>query len=408
MKDKQINFNVILLSMTLFFPAVSNYICTAINMLLSMVLRAHISQGLFDGMIWTLVIALCIPVFVQKLNARHLFVMLCLWLAALLMCAFGLSAEFNTERLIALCLTLFPMFLVGSVIELKKEDFKYLYWIAIFVVIISVAYQYYKISGGDVIKEDNMDFSYKLLPAVLVVVSGMFYNKKKALSIILGVAAIVTVILQGTRGPVLCIGIFLIIMLVKRFGILKLIPAIIALLALVIAFSSSEVYETTMTSIAEFVEDMGMSPRFIEMFLEEELADDNGRQELYDAVLAEIGEHPFKFRGLYADREILNPITGSNNSYVHNILYELIIDFGAFFGVVIFLAVIISTLVAIIKTNMEKLYLVNLLAMSGFVMLFVSGSFADDYYIYVLMGVVCQAKLSGKKGKKQDEIAVDM
>lgn len=408
MKAKQINFNVILLSMTLFFPAVSNYICTAINTLLSTTLRASISQEFFDGIVWTLVIALCIPFFVQKLNARHLLVMICLWSAALLMCAFGLSAEFNTERLVALCLTVFPMFLVGSVIEAKKEDFKYLYWIAIFVVIISVAYQSYKISGGDAIREDNADFSYKLLPAVLVVVSGMFYNKKKALSIILGVAAIMTIILQGTRGPVLCIGIFLIIMFVNRFGILKLIPAIIALLALVIAFSSSEVYETTMTSIAEFVEDMGMSPRFIEMFLEEELADDNGRQELHDAILAEIGEHPFKFRGLYADREILNPLTGGDNTYVHNVLYELIIDFGAFFGVVIFLAVIISTLVAIVKTNMEKLYLINLLAMSGLVMLFVSGSFADDYHIYVLMGVVCQAKLSGKKGKKQDEIAVDM
>lgn len=408
MKAKRINYNVILLSMTLFFPAVGNYICTAINMLLSTTLRASISQEFFDGVVWALVIALCIPVFMEKLNARHIMVLLCLWSAALLMCLFGLSAEFNTERLAMLCLTLFPMFLVGSVIEVKKEDFKYLYWIAIFVVIISIAYQSYKISGGDVIKEDNMDFSYKLLPAVLVVVSGMFYNKKKALSIVLGVAAILTIVLQGTRGPVLCIAIFLIIMLVKKFGILKLIPAILALLVLVIAFSSSEVYETTMTSIAEFVEDMGMSPRFIEMFLEEELADDNGRQELHDAILAEIGEHPFKFRGLYADREILNPITGSNNSYVHNIFYELIVDFGAFFGVVIFLAVIISTLVTVIRTKMEKLYLVNLLAMSGFVMLFVSGSFADDPLIYVLMGVICQAKLSGRKGKVQNEIAVDM
>ena len=408
MKEKQINFNVILISMTLFFPAVSNYICTAINMVLSMVMGASISQDFFNGLVWALVIAICMPVFVQKLNTKHIFVMVCLWSAALLMCAFGLSAEFNAERLAMLCLTIFPMFLVGSVIEARKEDFKYLYWIAIFVVIISVAYQSYKISGGEVIKEDNMDFSYKLLPAVLVVASGMFYNKQKALSIVLGVAAILAIVLQGTRGPVLCIGIFLIIMFVRRFGFLKLIPAMLALLVLVIAFSSSEVYEETMTSVAEFIEDMGMSPRFIEMFLEEELADDNGRQELHDAILAEIEEHPFKFRGLYADREILNPITGGTNTYTHNILYELIIDFGAFFGVVIFLVIGISTLVTMVKTKMEKLYLVNLLAMSGFVMLFVSGSFADDYWIYVLMGVVCQAKLSGKKGKNKDEITVDM
>ncbi len=397
MRTKQINYNLILITMLLLYRAVHNYICTAINIVLSMVMPARISQELFDGVIWALVIAICVPYFMQKLNARHVLVLLVFWAAALVMFAFGLSSEFNADRLITLCLTVLPMFLVGSVIEVKKEDFKYLYWMSLVVVVVSIAYQAYRISGGDdTLARDNMDFSYKLLPAVLVVVSGMFYNKKKVWSIFAGSAAIVAIVLQGTRGPVLCIGIFLIIMLIKRFGILKVIPAMLVLLGLFIAFSQSSIYESTMESIIEVIDKTGLSSEFVERILEEEITDDAGRKELYDAILKEIEKAPFEFRGLYADRALLNQLAGSENRYVHNIFYELMYDFGVFLGGIIFLTVMISTLIALIRVKQEELYLVNILAACGFVMLFVSGSFADSGLFLALLGCVCQAVLAGR------------
>jgi len=408
MKNKQINYNVILISMLVLFPAVSNYICRVVNMVMARLIGVGFSQELFDGIVWAFVLALCIPWFATKLKAKHVFVLLCMWGAALLMAVFGLSSELTTERLVTLCLTVFPMFLVGSVLDVKKEDFKIIYWLSVIVLIVSVAYQAYKIASGDIISEDNMDFSYKLLPAALIVIAGCFYNKYKVLSIIPAVVAIFAIIMQGTRGPVLCVAVFLVIMLIKRFGFLKLIPVILVLTIGVVAFSSSDIYESTMKSIAEFIEDIGMSPRFIEKLLEEELADDNGRQWLYDAVLKEIEQNPFKFRGLYADRALLNPITGADNAYVHNIIYELLLNFGVLLGGAVFLLIVALILLALMKLEFEKLYLVDLLVMIGFVMLFVSGSVVDNQLLYVLLGLACQIVFKGKERKKKDEAAVDM
>lgn len=132
----------------------------------------------------------------------------------------------------------------------------------------------------------------------------------------------------GSRGPVLDIMIFIALYVVVELDNTK--HKGIALLALsVLAIAIMVFYIPILTYLASVLDSLGLHSRFIRLFLEGNISDDNGRMIIWQRAVEMIRDNPFGY-GAMGSRHVI-----SNIIYVghpHNIFLEILIDFGVLVG----------------------------------------------------------------------------
>ena len=143
---------------------------------------------------------------------------------------------------------------------------------------------------------------------------------------------------------------------------------------------------------------MGFSQRFIVKFIEGDISDDNGRDIIKEKLLAELQENPFKFRGLYADREITIGLADEQNyafylhgTYAHNIWLELAVDFGIILGTILFLIIVVKAIKLLTTSSLALNYLPALAICCGLVCLLMSSSFLENKMFFFMLGLMCNS-----------------
>ncbi len=246
--------------------------------------------------------------------------------------------------------------------------------------------------------------SYNLIiPTCILLIYGM--KEFKAIYFLGGSISFLTILLYGARGAVFCVGVGVILFLFKhivdrKFNSKKMVLALIissAVLWLVINF------EYILKKILKMT-----NSRTIRLLLTGNIINGYGRSELYDAFKREISSNPFEFRGILADRvlaaQIMNqPI--SRGTYAHNIIYEILYEYGLIFGffVLLFIFICLGCCIRkVIRIGNEDLFilLVSIFPV-GFCSLFFSGSYLTTHYFWILMGLTYNI-LRGNFAKKMN------
>ncbi|MED3781065.1 O-antigen ligase family protein [Heyndrickxia sporothermodurans] len=170
----------------------------------------------------------------------------------------------------------------------------------------------------------SLTFGYDmLLPAI---VFAYFATRgKKIVYSVLSFISILMILLGGSRGPLLWVAIFFVILflknsnkIIKKTYILFLIP----LVPLLVYIGYSKIMEL----IISLFNNIGISSRSIEMFLTGNIGDENGRNEIWELALDMIRKGgPFGY-GAYGDRYVIGNYFSFG--YSHNIFLELLVSFG--------------------------------------------------------------------------------
>lgn len=257
----------------------------------------------------------------------------------------------------------FTLFLFSGCIDDVKQLTEVLEKVAY--ITVSLCLLYYVVAVAEESPPEYMSFSYSMqfsVALLAVLVQQKFTWKRMIFSIVGGVL----ILIAGCRGAML--GLLVSLFAYDWFSGKRrtqkevLLRAGLVLLAVLMLISWRSVLET----IAKILEELKISSRTIELLLEESLLDDSGRGTLTSAVSGKLSLFGY---GLFGDRAVLN------GSYVHNIVFEVLLDYGVLLGAVLLIVWLVLVIHGITGSKSEYRVLICALAASGFVKMFLSSSY---------------------------------
>ncbi|MBR5937463.1 MAG: O-antigen ligase family protein [Clostridiales bacterium] len=238
---------------------------------------------------------------------------------------------------------------------------------------------------------------YALLPAAIISIN-QFLRNRSIIHMINFVYTTILIISMGARWPLVCVILFLIVRSI--ISPTKLLRKVVLLTAL-IAIGFVVVYY--LDALLDFLETAfrgtGLSMRTLIKIRQANFFEDSGRNDIWSYSVKTISNHLFVGVGIGKDRILIanykkapSLVTGY---YPHNIILEILLHYGAFFGAIViilmFLYVAISFKKAIKVARRKQDYapidsLVITFAL-GFFPLLVSGSYLGWVPFFIFLGV---------------------
>lgn len=229
-----------------------------------------------------------------------------------------------------------------------------------------------------------MDYSNAVsIVSALLLYFGIIENKK--IDLVLGIITYIILLIAGSRGSFLTLS-MLILGLIwlkyksQKFLYFALIVSIISLLSPYFFYESLSL----MSSTVDF------DSRTIEQLINNDFLRGNDRYQLYTYLLGKAVDDGFLGGGICADRYYLfrGNLT-DNGYYTHNILIELIVDFGIF-GLLMFCLIIkeIYTFIKKYHTKKNICGFIFVFMFVSFVQLFFSRSMLTEPNLYIFMGLL--------------------
>ena len=171
---------------------------------------------------------------------------------------------------------------------------------------------------------EYMSFSYNLLFGTIFSTI-YFFEKKKALSLIAAIVGVLLIFLAGARGPLACYIFSLVIcFLMSKIAVSKKIC--LALLFITLGLICMVLWEDILIALKNVVEAIGISSRTVDLLLNGEFFSDSSRSEIQMKI---IDSFTLFGKGLYGDRVV------GENHYAHNLIIELISQWGYLFGTIL-------------------------------------------------------------------------
>lgn len=226
---------------------------------------------------------------------------------------------------------------------------------------------------------------YMLLPAIILLEK--LFERVILSDLIFFIFSLAIIFVLGSRGPLLSIFVFLIFKIIRpnfKTSRLKIIfvSGVLSLFTFMFFF-----LEKIMRSVFDILTSYGIYSRNLYIILDKRAFYLSGRATLYKGIIDEILKSPFIGIGIAADRRI-----GMGN-YAHNILMELITNFGIIVGTLLLFMLLIIILIAIQKKNNKMRDILLLWICMGFVPLLISGSYLTNISFAILIGLL----LNGRK-----------
>lgn len=233
--------------------------------------------------------------------------------------------------------------------------------------------------------EGAMGLSYKLLiPAVLMLYR--LFKKFDIKYLILSVALIVIMVLQGSRGPLVSLVCFAVIyqfinISENRKKVLRNMAVLVLLSVLFIIYLPN-----FLQWIADISDKFGFSSKFLRVMLEGNFFISNGRDAVAEGAIDIIRNNPFG-NGLFGER----PIIGT---YCHNIFLEFFVDFGVLFGGIFCVAYILMVLKKFRSKNIAERNVINIIFCAFLIKLFFSGSFWSETAFFAFLAFLIKPHYS--------------
>src|SRR5690554_4448512 len=140
-------------------------------------------------------------------------------------------------------------------------------------------------------------------------------------------------------------------------------------------------------SFLKFANTLNIDTRTVESILNNSLFDTSNRKHIYDYSIEIISRSPFEIRGIFGDSAALR-YRITNITYAHNILLELVLDFGLFLGLLLFVIFVFKTISFIMKNKTkDKNFFIILLTLL-FIRFLVSDSIFINSFFIVLLGLL--------------------
>ena len=375
------------------------FICVFYTFFMSLCNR--LPSGTIVALVLT-ILAVCGYAFTnhKKLYRRDFLVFVGIFLICLFNCLL-FNVEFS-EYVRTFLFCFIPMILVGGIIDIRK-NYKYIYVVSCIYITFLLIYMVTGYARSSTVYSDYIDylgFAYYAIPALLFIINYYFETRSK-LAIVFAALGILYLAVCGTRGPVLCTFVYLIYCVIRDWKQGNIKRKLFILIILIGGF----VVLMNMRSIALYLYPIfqrnGFSTRFFLFFLKKlDVTDLTGRDTLRDTVLHNINQHFVLGSGIMGDRALFG---GGDQGYSHNLILEVLYNFGVPLGVVLLALLFGLVAVSFVKTK-SKIYreFIAIYTVAAIVKLLFSASFMQESTLFLLIGL-CFAGLRANEDNETVE-----
>ncbi|MCP1144138.1 hypothetical protein [Lysinibacillus endophyticus] len=228
----------------------------------------------------------------------------------------------------------------------------------------------------------SMTFSYYLLLPVVISLNELI-ERFRLLPFIITMLSILLILLIGSRGPLLCIAVFIILKLIRpgvSIATSKMrIFSYFTLIMLILFFCIN--YKNIILVINYNLLKFGFYSRSINLFLSNEIYL-SGRDEIYEMIVQNIVNNPFLGIGIAGDRRVADGV------YAHNIMIEFFANFGVIIGTILITALLFKMTKLLFSKDINVYNMMILWISMGFIELLVSGSYLTHIPFWILLGLI--------------------
>ena len=249
-------------------------------------------------------------------------------------------------------------------------------------------------------RDEEMVIAYMVCWCTAVSVFCASNHIDRKLNIAAVVADFFLLLLAGTRGPVVAVFLYLISLLFARSmekpkTAKRVVGWIFAGLVITLLLIYSR---EIVTFVAKTLQRMGMSSRILSSVTENTFWESEGRETIYEIISRKWKTLPPFGYGLLGDAGV------SGGYYAHNIVIEMITDFGWVVS-----AVFLTILVLLVRSLCGKKEREETLAFGAVTLvgLIFSGSFMTSTGFWVLIGILCKNSAPRKKITVKEEAVKD-
>lgn len=284
------------------------------------------------------------------------------------------NAEFIMKEGIRFTLfTVIPIFLALVSISNYNIFKKVVMVISWSCTVISLYYAYLFLNGQLIKLSYDMAAGYAILFPALV-----FFWQRKLIYNIIGLLLCLMIMLTGSRGPLGVALIYFVAIQVMSGGKAR-IKLMLLIIGGVLSFSF----------IMEFLKLNLVNSRTVRLIFNGGIAGDSGRKEIYGFILNKIQDSPFIGYGIFGDRALMG------NNYSHNILLEILCDFGIILGSVLIITSVYLFVRKFLLLRTETRYLLLLFFCLSVIPLMISWSYLTSIQFAMFLGMFCNNKLLG-------------
>lgn len=219
-----------------------------------------------------------------------------------------------------------PYILLGVGLKYRR-DYSLLILVSWLNVISSVLYQFYFISTGRLVSHDMMGLAYSILPSIVICFLSAF-QLNLLISWITGILGTFLLFVAGTRGAVVSLAGFLLLysyLYEIRRGRHK-IRFVIMICAVVLIATSY------FTAFFDYTSQLGFGTRIYDQLMGNAELNGSGREQMYDVSINEILHQGFWGHGVFGEQYLYKSIIGTS-TYPHNLILEILLQFGILIGV---------------------------------------------------------------------------
>ena len=243
---------------------------------------------------------------------------------------------------------------------------------------------------------DYMAFSYAIIIPLMISLYDCFFlrNKYSAFSLII---MLPINLICGARGSFICIFFFVFVLIFKYLNFIKKIILLLFFLFLLILY-----YVLPADNYISYVSKIIPNSRSLKLISSSRIFYLAKREFLYEFLYTEIKNNPNKFRGLYSDRFDLAKHFGKKGiknilaSYSHNIILEIIYQFGFFIGSIIILFCFCFIIFKYRRLNNKKDSYESLLFIISCSYAFGQLMFSNSYLTAISFGLMISVLISNR------------
>lgn len=346
---------------------------------------------LIIGMVYAAVIIFSLQYF--EISMGDIFLVLSIIAVFMLERLFYLDGqEYLDKYLMTFVVKVLPLYFVGVGLgeaEDKEKIIYRMYVISMITLFASIIYRFaFGASMSDAVSKyvGDMDHAYKLLPHCCLIA---YYAVKRTniLNIVCVAVGGLYLLMLGTRGAALIYLVLIALLLIMGRTSKGVVARIVVIVGAIGGLIVSRWFDTAILWMYQKAQQFGLSVRIFDKLMEDEFAVSGGRDTIRESLLFSIKENPLFGNGLCSDRVLAG-------NYAHNIALELWVEFGVIIGTAILIALIIVLFrgYKAAKEEGEK-GLILVLIFSSFFKLFLSGSYLDDNFLFLALGLcVCSIR----------------
>lgn len=298
-----------------------------------------------------------------------------------------------------------PWFIIGFSIKDMKgvlEEFKKSALLIVITNILLIVYSYAK----ECSMLGNMEISYSILP--LSIFSFYYFFENKSIKFLLmAILSTLTIVVVGSRGTVLCIMAYLLLYAITNMKKNIILIVILTIMAVGAFYNYDKIIDGTIEMLANY----NIYSRTLAKLQKGEIADDTGRGKIKEVAIENLENKPLLGLGLgveriYINKEINNMNRDMSSCYPHNLIVEILVQYGYIVGGIIITYLSYLLLETIIKGNKVERDFVIIFFSMEIVRLFLSSSYISSPLFFLLLGG-CFKIIYKKKGETVNESSID-